>query len=399
MLGWRRTAQGLPRRNSSTIKFDYYDEIAFCAVKDRMKKKSQRSIPPKPAVALRKATPPVEGKVQMEDIAQLAGVSRSTVSRALSHSPVVNLETRERIERLARSLKYSIHVGARNLRLQQNRTIAVVLPFDAKTHQSVSDPFFVSLMGSLADALTARGYDMLVSRIDAERLDLAGDLAASGRAVGVILVGQWHHHDQINDLAARQSPIVVWGAHLPQQIYCTIGGDNIAGGMLATEHLIATGNRRIAFFGDVELPEVGHRFAGYQQTLARNNIAPAAELVHHAPFVEGSAREAVATLVKKKIRFDAIFASSDLLAMEAISGLRERGRRVPEDCAVVGYDDIVVARYYHPSLTTIRQPVTTGGEALVEALLKILDGRRVASQILPTELIVRESSVKSPAKR
>jgi DNA-binding LacI/PurR family transcriptional regulator len=125
----------------------------------------------------------------------------------------------------------------------------------------------------------------------------------------------------------------------------------------------------------------------------------ATELVHHTPFVEGSAHEAVATLIKKKIRFDAIFASSDLLAMEAISALRERGRRVPEDCAVVGYDDIVVARYYHPSLTTIRQPVTSGGEALVEALLKILDGKRVASQILPTELIVRESSVRSEATR
>jgi DNA-binding LacI/PurR family transcriptional regulator len=146
-------------------KFDYYDEIAFYPMKDRMKKKSQRSISPKP-VARRKSKLPVE----------------------------------------------------------------VVLPFDAKTHQSVSDPFFVSLMGSLADALTARGYDMLVSRIDAERLDLAGDLATSGRAIGVILVGQWHHHEQINDLAARQSPIVVWGAHLPQQFYCTIGGDNIAGG-------------------------------------------------------------------------------------------------------------------------------------------------------------------------
>jgi DNA-binding LacI/PurR family transcriptional regulator len=99
-----------------------------------MKKSSQRSkrtIPPKPA-ARGKSIPPVGGKVQMEDIAQLAGVSRSTVSRALSHSPVVNPETRERIERLARSLKYSINVGARNLRLQQNRTVAVVLPFDAK---------------------------------------------------------------------------------------------------------------------------------------------------------------------------------------------------------------------------------------------------------------------------
>jgi DNA-binding LacI/PurR family transcriptional regulator len=359
-----------------------------------MKKGFRRSIAAKPARRAKSARQ-VEGKLQMADIAHLAGVSTATVSRALNKSSLVNTETRERIEKLARSLKYSVNVGASNLRLQRNRTVAVVLPFDAETRQHVSDPFFVSLMGSLADALTPRGYDMLVSRVDAERLHLAGDLAASGRAIGVILIGQWHHHDQINELAARRSPMVVWGAQLPQQLYCTIGGDNVAGGVLATEHLFAQGNRRIVFLGDIELPEMAHRYQGYEQVLASHDLARSAELVHRTPFVEGRASEAVAKLLKKKIKFDAIFASSDLLAMEAISALREHGRRVPDDVAVVGYDDIVLARYYHPSLTTIRQPVLAGGEALVDALLKLLDGKRPASQILPTELIVRESSVKS----
>ena len=333
----------------------------------------------------------------MEDIAQLAGVSTATVSRALNRSSLVNPETRERIENLARSLKYSVNVGASNLRLQRNRTVAVVLPFDSITRQHVSDPFFVSMLGSLADALTARGYDMLLSRIDAERLDLAGDLAASGRAIGVILIGQWHHHDQINELAARHSPIVVWGAHLPQQLYCTVGCDNIAGGMLATEHLIANGHRRIAFFGDVELPEVGHRFEGYERALANHNIAAVADLIHHTPFVEGGAQRTVTKLLDKKTRFDAIFATSDMLAMEAISALRDRGLHVPNDVAVVGYDDIVLARFCHPALTTIRQPLSDGAEAMVDALLKIVDGQRPKAQILPTELIVRESSVRSAA--
>ena len=333
----------------------------------------------------------------MEDIAQLAGVSTATVSRALNRSSLVNPETRERIENLARSLKYSVNVGASNLRLQRNRTVAVVLPFDSITRQHVSDPFFVSMLGSLADALTARGYDMLLSRIDAERLDLAGDLAASGRAIGVILIGQWHHHDQINELAARHSPIVVWGAHLPQQLYCTVGCDNIAGGMLATEHLIANGHRRIAFFGDVELPEVGHRFEGYERALANHNIAALADLIHHTPFVEGGAQRTVTKLLDKKTRFDAIFATSDMLAMEAISALRDRGLHVPNDVAVVGYDDIVLARFCHPALTTIRQPLSDGAEAMVDALLKIVDGQRPKAQILPTELIVRESSVRSAA--
>jgi DNA-binding LacI/PurR family transcriptional regulator len=335
------------------------------------------------------------GRLQMEDIAKLAGVSISTVSRALNQSNLVNPETRDRIEKLARSLKYSVNIGASNLRSQRNRTVAVVLPFDATTRQGVSDPFFVSLMGSLADALSARGYDMLVSRVDAERLLLAGDITASGRAIGVIMIGQWRHHDQINELAAHRSPIVVWGAHLQQQLYCTIGGDNLTGGALATEHLVAQGRRRIAFFGDVELPEVGQRFEGYRQVLTKHRLPVDDDLVRLTPFVEGSASAALQAMRRKKSRFDAIFAASDLLAMEAISTLRDHGTSVPDDVAVVGYDDIMMARYYHPSLTTIRQPVVNGGDALVEALLGLVEGKRPKSQMLPTELIVRESSVRS----
>jgi DNA-binding LacI/PurR family transcriptional regulator len=332
----------------------------------------------------------------MDDVARLAGVSVSTVSRALNQSSLVNDETRTRIMELARSLNYSIHVGARNLRLQRNRTVAVVVPYDAKTRQHISDPFFVSILGSLADALTDRGYDMLLSRVDADRLDLASQLEASGRALGVILIGQWHHHDQLNELAARRVPIVVWGARLTQQIYCTVGGDNIAGGALATEHLISTGRRHIAFFGDPELPEVGHRYEGYLRALKQHAIGFDSRLVRPAAFAEGSARRAVEELIAEKVHFDAIFASSDLLAMRAVRTLREHGLLVPRDVGVVGYDDVELAQYFHPSLSTIRQPIIKAGEALVDALLAIIAGGHPSPPMLPTELIVRESSAPCP---
>jgi DNA-binding LacI/PurR family transcriptional regulator len=248
------------------------------------------------------------------------------------------------------------------------------------------------MLSSLADALTERGYDMLLSRIDAERLDLAGDLAASGRAIGVILIGQWHHHDQLNELAVRRAPVAVWGAQLSQQLYCTVGTDNVAGGTLATQHLLDIGRKRIAFFGDTTLPEVAQRYEGYCKALAQRGIRVDPSLVLRTPFLQGSAQRAVTAMLESAARFDGLFATSDLLAMGAIGALRDSGRQVPADVAVVGYDDIELARYFHPSLSTIRQPVVEGAAALVEALLAITRGERPKPKVIPSNLIVRASS-------
>lgn len=332
-------------------------------------------------------------RLQMADIARLAGVSTSTVSRALNQSSLVNEETRTRIEELARSLNYSINIGAKNLRLGQNRTVAVVVPYDSATRQHLSDPFFLSMLGSLADALTDQGFDMLLSRVDAERLDSAAQLYDTGRAIGVILIGQWRHHDQLNELAVRRVPIVVWGAQLPQQLYCTIGSDNVTGGFLATEHLIASGRRRIAFFGNTNLPEVAQRYEGYQRALTAGGVKDDPDLHVPVAFLADSARHAVNDLCQRGVEFDAIFACSDLLAMTAISTLREHHRSVPKDVSVVGYDDIQLATYFHPPLTTVRQPIDAAGRALVDALLALIGGERAAPQLLPTRLMVRSTSV------
>jgi len=331
-------------------------------------------------------------RLQMADIARLAGVSTSTVSRALSGSPLVNQETRTRVIELARSLKYSINIGAQNLRLKQNRTVGVVVPYDAATRQHLSDPFFLGMLGSLADALTEQGFDMLVSRVDAETLDAAAQSFDSGRVIGIILIGQWRHHEQLNQLAARQVPIVVWGAQLPQQLYCTVGGDNIAGGRLATEHLLAAGRRRIAFFGDARLPEVAQRQQGYAQALAAHGLAPDPQLYVAGSFLPQVGAADVEELLGRHTPFDAIFACSDLLAMSAISALRARAIAVPEQVAVVGYDDIELASYFHPPLTTVRQPIRAAGRALVASLLALVDGAPAPSLQLPTELVVRASA-------
>jgi DNA-binding LacI/PurR family transcriptional regulator len=325
------------------------------------------------------------------DIARLAGVSVSTVSRALNGSTLVNAETRQRVGELARSLNYSINFGARNLRLQENKTVAVVVPYDAKSRQHISDPFFLSIVGSIADALTDRGYDMLLSRVDAEHLDLASHWFDSGKAIGVIVIGQWRHHDQLNEMAARKLPFVVWGGALEQQLYCSVGGDNVLGGLAAARHLLASGRRRIAFIGDAKLPEVWLRREGYVKALAEAGLQPDPALELPASFEPGTAAGAIQTFCETTV-FDAAVCCSDVLALLMIQALRSLGRRVPTDVAVTGYDDMPLAAYCDPPLTTVHQPVAEAGAEIVEALLTQIRGERAVPRTMSVFLKMRQSA-------
>lgn len=331
-------------------------------------------------------------RLQMADIARLAGVSVATVSRALSGSTLVNAETRERVQQLAQSLNYSINLGAQNLRLQKNQTIAVVVPYDAQSRQHISDPFFLSIIGSIADALTDHGYDMLLSRVDSERLDAASQLFDSGKVIGVIIIGQWRHHDQLNQLAARKVPLVVWGGELPQQMYCSVGGDNRDGGEQATAHLLRAGRKRIAFLGDAALPEVWLRREGYRRAHTAVGQTPDPQLEVAVPFEPEAARQVIDRLCTSGVVFDGVLACSDLLAIHTVQSLRAHGVSVPGDVGVVGYDDMPLAAFCEPTLTTVHQPVVQAGAELVASLLMLLKGDRAPARTLPVHLVVRASA-------
>lgn len=326
-------------------------------------------------------------------LAQLAAaldVSPSTVSRALAGNVAISVATRQRIVALAAEHGFQPNQQARNLRLGRTQAIGVVLPMGHETGQHPSDPFFITMLGHLADALTARGYDLLLTRVIPTDTAWLDRLIDSGRVDGVIVIGQSDQVDALDRAARRFAPLVVWGARLEGAATTTVGSDNALGGRAAAEHLLALGRRRLAFFGNPEAPEITQRHAGFAAACAAAGTTAELLPVH---LIADLAYPMIADRLDRQRAPDGILAASDTIAMMAIRALAERRLRVPEDVAVIGYDDVALAAHTTPPLTTMRQDVARGAALLVELLFRKLAGETVEPIVLTPELIVRGSSV------
>jgi len=332
------------------------------------------------------------GANDMAKVARLAGVSLSTVSRSLAGSSMISEETRQRVRDIAASINYSVDSSASTLRTGLTRTIAVVIPLEHASKQRLSDPFFLEMLGGIADELAARGYSMLLSKTTRDPREWILNIVGSRRVDGVIVIGQSLHHEHLNELAAADINMVVWGARLPGQRYVTVGSDNLEAGQKGTRHLLEQGCRRIVFLGDPAVPEVSARREGFLQALKAAGIERTPRLEVAVRFGSDAAYEAVSSLLNTHADFDGIFACSDVIAMSAMRALTERGRKIPADVAVVGFDDVPLAAYTTPPLTTIRQDWAAGTRMLVEQALRPTSGKSAEATVLPTELVVRASS-------
>jgi DNA-binding LacI/PurR family transcriptional regulator len=329
-------------------------------------------------------------RTQMADIARLAGVSASTVSRALSGHPAIALATRERIAELAKSLNYQVNAGAANLRKRTNTTIGVVLLND--NMQAMSDPFILKLLGHIADQLDQRGMALLLRRAAPNDPSSMALMVDSGQAGGLIVIGQNSQNQDLNALFARGIPMVVWGAKVPDSAYPVVGSNNEQGGYLATRHLIEQGCRRIAYMGEYEHAEAYLRHQGYLRALNEAGLSSSPELHIHATFDSRGARERFAVWLEQGQALDGLFCISDVAAISAMAELTERGVRVPHSIKVVGYDNIDLAAHLHPTLSTIDQPTELAARYLVEGLFELMNSGATASRLLPTQLLPRESS-------
>ncbi len=350
------------------------------------------------------------GHVTLLDIARASGFSVSTVSIVLSEAPLsqnVAVTTRARIRTIARQLGYHPDAYARSLRRRSTQTIGI-LAFD------LSDPFCIPIMRGIQDGLHAAGYLPLVMDAQTQRklFDNYLHMSLERRTEGVIVVASWVFEETnlLGDIRKNNVPVLIVGRNLAARGISSILVDNEAGGALAIEHLANLGHRRIAVIrGPQEMCDSEPRWAGIQTTAAQVGIHIDERLVFQLPGLsnpmsgfEGGERIAK-SLLATGLPFTAVIGFDDMTALGVVRGLTESGVRVPEDCSVVGFDDVLPAEVATPAMTTIRQPLRAMG---LEAARRVLEEigkapRRGDSMLHQTspELVVRMSSVPPPHKR
>jgi DNA-binding LacI/PurR family transcriptional regulator len=326
------------------------------------------------------------------DLAKLAGVSAGTVSRALSDSGLISQKTRERIKALAREHDFRPNVLARNLRIQRTGAIGVLIPLGHDPGQHISDPFFITMLGLLADELTERGYDLVLSRVVPKDEDWLDSYVDSGRVDGLIVIGQSDQSASLDRAASRYKPLVVWGGHSKGQVHCSVGSDNHAGGELAAAHLVKQGCKRIAFFGDPRGLEIEQRLDGCRALLSNAGLDDQFSVLPAHLVAEVADTEIAAFFKSEGARPDGIVAASDVIAMSTLRVLSELGLDVPGDIRVIGYDGLAFGEQTVPRLSTVKQDLTTGARNLVDLLLRRIAGEETGSVVMPPELVVRMSA-------
>jgi DNA-binding LacI/PurR family transcriptional regulator len=330
----------------------------------------------------------------LEEVARVAGVSRATVSRVVNGSERVSPDTRHLVEQAVRRTGYVPNRAARSLVTRRTDSVGLVIP--EPTSKLFGDPFFSRIVRGVSDVLGAADLQLvlLAPQSEQDEVRLAHYLT-SGHLDGVLLVAL-HGADPLPGmLAERNIAVVVGGRPTRNAPVSYVDVDNVHGALVATRHLVERGCRRIATVtGPVDMASAEDRLTGYREALteARLQIDPSLELT--GDWEQERARAAIEAFLAGGGKADGIFVASDLMALGVMSAVRRAGLRVPEDVAIVGYDDSHLALSTEPPLSSVRNPIEEMGREMVRALIRTMrSGDRIPrSVVLATELVVRGSS-------
>ncbi|MET9800024.1 LacI family DNA-binding transcriptional regulator [Streptomyces sp. NPDC006368] len=336
------------------------------------------------------------GPPTLEEVAALAGVGRGTVSRVVNNAPGVKEATRLLVQQAIAQLGYVPNRAARALAGSRSDAVALVIPESAR--RFFTEPFFSDIVHGVTAGLADTDMQLLLTLVrgDKERQRFV-QYARAGRVDGVLLVSV-HDSEPLPDMLAElEVPTVLSGRRRSDESVSYVDSDNVGGARAAVRHLAETGRRAIATIaGPLDMYGAQCRLRGYQEAMreAFGEVDPA--YTAQGDFTEESGRRATEELLERHPGLDAVFAASDVMAAGALQVLRAAGRRVPEDVAVVGFDDSPIAQHTDPPLTTVRQPVEEMGRAMARVLLESIDDRNKAAAwrhvILRTELVKRAST-------
>ncbi|MGH9402472.1 MAG: LacI family DNA-binding transcriptional regulator [Terriglobia bacterium] len=325
----------------------------------------------------------------IKDIARMASVSHSTVSRALQNSSLINSKTAERIQRIARQSGYRVSAVARGLVTQKTQTIGVVVT-------AIADPFVSEVVSGIEEAANSHGYSVFLaqSNADPDQEIKVVHSFAERRVDGIVVTSSRVGSLHLQLLAKMNVPIVlVNNQRAGEAVHCVMI-QNVEAGRQATQHLIHLGHRRIAYIGDRSGDQSDtERLAGYREALKQAGLTFLPELVVRGDGKPEAGMAAMRTLLGLPQPPTAVFCYNDMTALGALRCLHSDGLHVPQDISLIGFDDLFIASYTQPPLTTVRQPMRQMGLLAAEILLKLMSGQGSADTTeVPAELIVRGST-------
>jgi LacI family repressor for deo operon, udp, cdd, tsx, nupC, and nupG len=343
-----------------------------------------------------RATPvfDLQKPVSIKDIARAANVSYSTVSRALQNSPLVGRKTTEKIQRIAQQSHYRASAVARSLVTSKTRTIGVVVT-------TVSDPFVAEVVAGIEEMAESQRYSVFLANCNADPVREARvvDSFEERRVDGIIVMASRVGALYMPHLLKMKIPIVLLNNFGQGEFVYSVGIDNLSASRDAVAHLIRLGHRRIAYIGDHSgFQSDTDRFGGYRQALQQADIPFQPELVAHGDGKPAGGEQGMYQILSLSERPTAVFCYNDMSALGALRAARSQKLRVPEDISLIGFDDLFLASYAYPPLTTVRQPMAHMGRLATEIVLKLLSGASCEFNLkVPGELIVRESTAPPPA--
>jgi DNA-binding LacI/PurR family transcriptional regulator len=330
----------------------------------------------------------------LDEVAARAGVGRGTVSRVINGSPQVSEKARQAVEAAVHELGYVPNLAARTL--VTRRTDAVALVVSESEDRLFGEPFFAGVVRGISAGVTAAGRQLVLALTGTHDEGRPLERYLTPQHVDGVLLLSLHGADPLPALLRdRGLPVVLGGRPTGHYDGACVDVDNVGGAHSGASHLIARGRQRIATItGPLDMGAGQDRLRGVETALAEAGRQVDASLVETGDFSEASGELAMRRLLERRPDLDAVFAANDPMAVGAMRALHGAGRRIPEDVAVVGFDDSPLSRATTPPLTSVRQPVEEMGRAMADALIRLIadDGNDGEHRVLPTELVVRGSS-------